>query len=85
MTNLAVFEDSTIQEFLRQIAPVRSELDRLMLFPRPGRLKAQFRLRYSRGNAGKRPAGYRRSLRRNLLLSCAMSFTKEFGLDKACC
>ena len=32
MTNLAVFEDSTIQEFLRQIAPVRSELDRLILF-----------------------------------------------------
>ena len=32
MTNLTVFEDSTIQEFLRQIAPVRSELDRLILF-----------------------------------------------------
>ena len=32
VTNLAVFEDSTIQEFLRQIAPVRSELDRLILF-----------------------------------------------------
>ena len=31
MTNLAVFQDSTIQEFLRQIAPVRSELDRLIL------------------------------------------------------
>jgi len=27
VTNRAAFEDSTIQEFLRQIAPVRSELD----------------------------------------------------------
>jgi len=30
--NRAAFEDSTIQEFLGQIAPVRSELERLILF-----------------------------------------------------
>ena len=32
MTNSSAFEDSTIEEFLRQIAPVRNELDRLILF-----------------------------------------------------